>query len=189
MNATANPIIAAMLERRACRAFKPEQVEEESIRAIIEAGRYAATAHGAQPQHFTVVRNQALLARLVAAAKRAYGKMSDEHSRRNAENPDYHTFYNAPTVILLSSDPAEDFGEVACANAMQNMAVAAQALGLGGCYIGSVRAAFSGPDAPELLKELGLPDGYAVRFAFALGHADGPKNKPAPRKQAVNWIK
>ncbi len=189
MSVTANPVIAAILERRACRAFKPEQVKEEDIHAIIEAGRYAATAHGGQPQHFTVVQDQALLARLVAAAKRAYSTMSDEHSRQNAENSGYHTFYKAPTVILLSSDPAEDFGEVACANAMQNMAVAAQALGLAGCYIGSVRLAFSGPDAPELLKALGVPGGYAVRFAFALGHAAGPKNKPAPRKQVVNWIK
>ena len=188
MSNAVNPIIAGLLERRSCRAFKPEQIAEESIRAVIEAGRFAATAMALQPQCFTVVQNQALLGRIAAIVKRGYAAMDDERSRQHAANPDYHTFYKAPTVIFVSADPAAKYGEADCANAVQNMAVAAHSLGLGSCYIAAMRLAFAGADGPALKKELGLPDNYAVHFALALGQAAAAPAQPAPRRQTVDWV-
>lgn len=188
MNLT-NPVIAALLERRTCRAFKKEQLDEATVSAILETGRYAATAMGRQPQHFTVVQSAELLASLVAATKRTFGRMNDERRQKAANDPDYDTYYGAPTVVFISSDPAENYGEVDCANSTQNMAVAAHSLGVGSCYIASVRLAFAGPEGPDLQKALGLPEKYVVQFALALGYPAQEAGAAAPRLDNVNWVR
>ena len=43
-----NDVIKAMLERRSCRKYKPEQIKNEDLQQILEAGKYAATGHGWQ---------------------------------------------------------------------------------------------------------------------------------------------
>ena len=189
MGTITNPVIAALLERRTCRSFKPEQIDDSVIETILETGRYAATARGRQPQHFTVIQSQGLCARIVAAVKHGLSQMNDEHSQQNAKNPEYNTFYKAPTVIFVSADPKVPYAEADCANAVQNMAVAAHSLGIGSCYIASMRLAFAGPDGLSLLKELGMPEGATVQFALALGFAAASPAAAAPRKNLVNWIR
>ena len=43
-----NEVINALKERRSCRAFLPEQVKEEQLAAILEAGTYAPTGMNRQ---------------------------------------------------------------------------------------------------------------------------------------------
>ena len=38
-----NEVIKAMIERRSCRKFKAEQINDEELQAILEAGKYAAS--------------------------------------------------------------------------------------------------------------------------------------------------
>lgn len=184
-----NPVIAALLERRTCRSFTDKQLSDETINTILEAGRYAATALGIQPQRFIVVQNAQVLTKLVDAAKRFFGQMQDERSRQRAADPSYDTYYAAPTVIFTISEASAKFGEVDCANSMQNMALAAHSLGVGSCYIASCRMAFMGDDAAEMAKLLGIPEGYRVHFALALGYPAGPAAAAAARKDNVSWVR
>ena len=43
-----NEALQNMLTRRSCRKYKPEQIKDEELDAILEAGVYAPTGRGAQ---------------------------------------------------------------------------------------------------------------------------------------------
>jgi len=62
-------IIAAIAERRSTRDFTAQTVDDETIRRLIDAAVLAPSASNGQPWTFTVVRDQALLDRISAAAK------------------------------------------------------------------------------------------------------------------------
>ncbi len=58
--------------RQSCRAYDPDRpVEEEKLRAVLEAGRLSPSACNAQPYHITVCRGEA--ARKAAAATQGLG--------------------------------------------------------------------------------------------------------------------
>ena len=50
--------------RRSCRSYKPEQITDEQLNAILEAGTYAPTSRGLQSPFIVAVQNKNLLERL-----------------------------------------------------------------------------------------------------------------------------
>ena len=65
-----NETLKIIKQRRSIRAYRDEQIKDEELQAILEAGMYAPNA-GGQAWHFTAVQNQELLGRLNQAAKEA----------------------------------------------------------------------------------------------------------------------
>ena len=55
-----NETLNVLKTRRSCRAFKPDMVKEEDLKAIIEAGTYAATGMGKQSPIIIAVTDKAL---------------------------------------------------------------------------------------------------------------------------------
>ena len=43
-----NETLETIKSRRSCRAYKPEQITDEELNAVLEAGTYAASAMGRQ---------------------------------------------------------------------------------------------------------------------------------------------
>ena len=169
-----NETIKTMLERRSIRAYRPDALPKKLIDEIIKCGLFAATARGLQPWHLTVVTNRDLLNRI-----------------SNATDPARDIFYGAPCVIIASYEQENEmFGEIDCANAVENMAVAAKSLDLGSCYIACFRRAFLS-EAGEALKEAcGIPAGYKPTLCLAVGYADGgnPGERAPRREGTVNWV-
>lgn len=59
-----NEVLKAIRERRSIRRFKPEQVTDEELKTILEAGTWAPTGHGSQDPWIVAVQNEALRKRL-----------------------------------------------------------------------------------------------------------------------------
>lgn len=53
-----NEVLKTLKGRRSIRAYLPDQIPNEDLQAILEAGIYAPTAHNDQPWHFTVIQNK-----------------------------------------------------------------------------------------------------------------------------------
>ena len=185
-----NETIKSIFERRSIRDFGPEQIGNEDLELILDAGRYAASAGNMQPWHFTVVQNSALLEKIAQETRRLMLLSESQLDVLRAQSPDFSNFYHAPTVIIVSGDKKNRFAYGDCADAVQNMAVAAHSLNLGSCYIASFLHALSGENGPALIAAFGLPDGFEPYFSLALGYKTGP-NPPAPErnKNVVNYIK
>ena len=182
-----NETIQSILERRSIRAYETKPVPDEALELIVRCGRYAPSGLDRQPWHFTVVRDRALMDRISAAAQAVMARSANETVRRMAAAPDFDCWRHAPMAIIISGDGSD--GAVAdCANATENMALAAHALGLGGCYQGCFKAGLLAPGSEDLLAELHLPAGYTPLFALALGYA-AEHPEPRPRKEnCVNYI-
>lgn len=184
-----NETISAMLSRRSIRSYKTRQVSDRDLNWILEAGIYAATSRNMQAWYLTAVQNQELLKRLRDAACETMLKSDNARNREKALDPDFSPFYNAPTLIIVSGNESRN-ARVDCANAAQNMCVAANSLGLGSCYLASFTMAFENPAvAATLLRDLGIPDGYFPQFGVALGYAAEHPDTPHRRRDVIRIIK
>jgi len=186
---TMNETIKNILERRSIRAYEPKQVREEDIELILKCGLYAATGIGKQPWHFTVLQNRELMDRITAANREILLKSPKEAVKQWASQPDFDSWHGAPLAIIVSSDGSQ-YATMDCANATQNMAVAAKSLGLGSCYMAAPCIAFRQSEHKELVESLGIPEGYTPLVALAVGYAAEDPKSPTPRKEnSVNYVR
>jgi len=182
-----NDIIKTIKERRSVRAYTDKQLSQEDIELILEAGRYAPTAHNEQPWHFTVVQNKTLLDEINIKAKAIMAGSDNEWMQGVGSNPDFHLMYNAPTVIFVSSKKDAMGIETDTCAAIENMLLAAESLGIGSVWVGLLWFYLALDEAPAKLQ---LPDGYKPLHGVAFGYASGPK-LPAPLRNpdVVTYIR
>ena len=167
--------LEVLKSRRACRAYKPEQVKEEDLALILEAGTYAATGMGRQSPLIAVVQNPEDYAEL----ERLNGGVMG--------NPGGHPFYGAPTVAVVFADSAIPT-YVADGNlVIGNLMNAAEAVGVDSCYIWRAKETFATPEGEELKAKWGIPANYEGAGNIILGYGLPEGFRPAaPRKE--NYI-
>lgn len=172
-------VFEAIETRRSVRAYKPGQITDEDLGRILDAAQLAPIA-GADysMSHITVVQDPALLEEIRAACMlhRKDGTLVDP-------------LYGVPTLIVLSvtgpSDDNIEFCNVACA--IENMSLAATALGLGSVYLWGFLKKLR--QHPDLIARLGLPEGYAPLSCIGIGYAlEQPTRRTAEEKIAVNRL-
>jgi nitroreductase len=182
-----NDVIKTILSRRSVRAYTDKQLSQEDLDLILEAGRYAPTAHNEQPWHFTVVQNKALLDEINASSKAVMAKKDDEWLRMMGRDPAAHLTYNAPTVIFVSAKSDAIGMQTDTCAAVENMMLAAESLGIGSVWVGLLWFFLDLEEAPVKLQ---LPEGFKPCHGVAFGYASGPK-LPAPLRNpnVVTYIR
>jgi nitroreductase len=171
-----NETIQTILSRRSVRAYTDRQLSQQDLDLILEAGRYAPTAHNGQPWHFTVVQDARMMDEINAKIKAVMALADDEWLSAMGKNPEAHITYHAPTVIFVSAkEDAMGFQTDTCA-AVQNMMLAAESLGIGSVWVGLLWFYMRLEETPATLR---LPEGYLPAHAAAFGYAKGPR-LPAP---------
>ena len=186
-------ILQTILHRRSIRRFDTRQIEEETLQKILQAGLYAPSAGGRQGVIFAVCQDREINERL-GRIKRAnsHPRMATAASYVSREQPSIaddpkltNAFYDAPTVITFFAPKQFLFSVDDCAVAAENMMLAADALGIGSCYIGQGWPEFADPYGQEVLKKWRIPtDHYAV-MQLVLGYPrEGDRHPtPKPRKE------
>jgi nitroreductase len=147
-------LLNVIFNRASVRRYTSEPVSEETLRNVLEAGRRAPSAMNAQPWHFIVVTEQKLKDQL--SEHRWTGFVKD-----------------AAFVMVGCGEKKSRWSTVDVAIALQNMVIAAEAQGLGSCWIGDF-------DQTELKEMLGIPDNLRVIALVSFGY---PAEKPAPRNK------
>lgn len=180
-----NQTLEVIKRRQSVRKFKKEQVENEKIEAIIEAGSYAPSAHGAQSWHFSVIQDQELLAEMNIKIKEIAKESPVEAIRNMANSKTLNIFYNAPTVVLISGDDSKLMPEMGCILASQNILLAAESLEIGGCWNGFIGNLFEGEEAEAYKKILKVPEGYTPYHGILLGYPESTPKEPKARKEDI----
>jgi len=181
-----NQVLETIKKRRSIRKYLPEQLKEAELRAILEAGAYAPSAHNEQSWHFTVIRNKELVDRISAKTKEVMAAQTADWVKDMGNNKGFHLFYGAPAVIVVSMKKDAMSPLVDCSAAIENMLLAAESLDIGSCWIGLVRYYFALKDE---LPRLELPEGYEPCYAVALGYKGVRPSHALPRKEnVVNYI-
>jgi nitroreductase len=185
-----NETLKLIKSRRSTRAYKPQQITEDELQAILEAGVYAPSATNRQPWHFTVIQNKELID-LLSEKFKLLAKQSDSaYLRRVGENEKFHVFHHAPTVIVISGDEKNSSAPVDCAAATQNMLIQAESMGIGTCWVGFISYYLNSNEGREHLKELGIPEGYRQIHSVAVGYKlNEPLAAPARKDNCINYIR
>ena len=167
-------VLKVLKERRSIRKYKKEQITDEQLNQILEAGTYAPTGKGAQSPIMVVVQDEETI---------------NELSKMNAEvmgiNGD--PFYGAPTVVVVLADRGcrptyiEDGSLV-----MGNLMIAAHAVGVDSCWIHRAKEVFESERGQELLKKWGVEGDYVGIGHCVLGYRDCEYPKAKERKE--NYI-
>jgi nitroreductase len=175
-----NEVLKVIARRRSVRKFRNEQIKEAELTAIIEAGLQAPSGHNDQSCFFAVVQNHELIREISDGSKKEMQKSGIDWIVNLGKNEKYNIFYDAPTVVVVAArkDAVSPLADV-CA-AMENMLLAAESLDIGSCWMGFAK--FNFVDAGRC-KKVGIPDGYEVHYAVALGYKpEGLKLQPPQKK-------
>lgn len=158
-------------ERRSIRAYRPEQIKEEELQKILEAGTYAPTGMGMQSPKIIVVQDQETRDYLSKLNARVMG---DEGA---------DPFYGAPTVLVVLASKERPTCVEDGSLVMGNLMNAAHAVGVGSCWIHRAREVFGSEEGKELLKKWGVEGDYIGVGHCILGYpADGAVPEAKPRK-------
>jgi nitroreductase len=176
----------AIYHRRAVRDYTPQTIGQAVIRTLLDAAVQAPTAMHEEPWSFAVIQDKNLLNRLSDSAKervRSEAQGSDsphaKHSLDLVNEPDFHVFYNAGTLIVIYGKFQGPFVVADCWLAAENLMLAACAKGLGTCVIGF---AVSALNTPEWKAELKIPAEMTAIAPIIVGVPAG-ETPPVPRKQ------
>ncbi len=184
-------MMEAIKHRRSIRAFAEQPVDKKTLEALVDAALWAPSGFNAQPWHFTIIQNKALLDR-VSDASKAFMLAAIEGSpdkraqalHAHLADPHFHVFYHAPAVILISAT-AGDFAAEDAGLAAENLMLAAYAQGLGSCWIGFAQKWL---ETPEGKKAVELDAAYVPVAPIIIGHASGDA-PPVPRNPPhIRWI-
>jgi nitroreductase len=174
--------------QRACRAFDPAPLDDATVARVLEAATFAPSAENRQPWVFVVVRDPALRRQVLDLTLRAWeGGGRDVSTKRltpalladvehGIAGGGYRT---APVLLVVAADlerchpvtvPASIFP------AVQNLCLAAQALGLG-----SALTTLTTTFAAELGRIVELPASVVAQAVVPLGRPARPLG--APRRE------
>lgn len=165
-----NEVLKAIRQRRSCRKYKQEQIKDEELKAVLEAGTWAPTGMGKQDPWIVAVQNRVLSDELRKMNAAVMGTASDP-------------FYGAPTIVLVfaSADWANNVKDGSLV--LGTMMLAAHSVGLASCWINREDVMFASTRGKEIMHELGLPEGLVGVGALALGYADeGGTHAPKSRR-------
>lgn len=154
-------VIEAIRARSSTRGYTEEPLTDTELNALIHAGLQAPTAANKQEIHFTVIKGgDPVLQELEAEKNRL----------RNITEPAHNFYYEAPVVVILSADTDLKWGTLDAGIAVENMALAAEELGLGSLIIGCILDAVNGEKKEYFSQALKLPARYEYKIAIAFGH-------------------
>ena len=154
-------VLETIKERSSTRGYTDQRLTDEELSALISAALQAPTAANKQEIHFTVLNgNHPILKELE----------EDKNRLRSITSPPHNFYYEAPVVVILSADKDYRWSPLDAGIAVENMALAAEALGLGSLIIGCIRDALLGEKREYFSGLLKLPKDYDFAIAIAVGH-------------------
>lgn len=178
--------------RRSVRKYKSDRIPEQVIKELVELAAWAPSGSNGQPWIFVVVENREYLQNLSDRAKtflleRIKAAPALERYQGVLSNPQFNIFYDAPTLVLICGDTNAHTFRNDCSMAAQNLMLSAWERGVGSCWIGFATGI---GNAPDVKRELKIPEEYELVAPIVLGYPDGPTEKGV-RKEArvMTWRK
>ncbi len=168
--------LEVLRNRRAIRKFKPDQITEEELNAVLEAGTFAPTGEGRQSPLIVAVQTPEYVKRVDTISGALMGFR-------------FSAYYGAPTILLIFETARAmdvETGIIDASAVCTNMVNAAYAVGLGSCWIHRCKEVFETQEGKQLLREWGITEPVRGVASIALGYADCPQ--PKARKRRDDYV-
>jgi nitroreductase len=156
--------------RRSVRGYKPDAIDDDLLRRVLDAGRIAPTACNLQPFQLLVVTDAETRSRMQAVYARDW-------------------FYRAPVILVGCAEPRKAWtrsdgfnaAEIDLAIVMDHIILAATDAGLGTCWV----CAFDEAKAKAIL---GVPPEVRIVAMTPLGYPAAPP-RPFARKRLDDLVR
>ena len=165
-----NEVLKNIATRRSVKAYKPDMPPQELIDQVVEAGTHAPTGMNRQSPIIIEVTDKTV---------------RDKLSKMNADvmGAKMDPFYGAPVVLVVLADKSVGTYMYDGSLVMENLMLAANAVGLGSCWIHRAKEEFESEEGKELLKKWGIEGDYEGIGHCVLGYATEELPKAKPRKE------
>jgi nitroreductase len=157
--------IEAIRKRRSVRKYTGAPIPREHLEIIVDAGRLAASGHNNQPWDFVVITERAMIDRLKVASQ---------------------WMEQAGAIIAVVLDPESRWWLEDGSAAVENMLIAATALGYGSCWL----EGYTLPREEEFKTLLGVPGEKRLLTLVPIGvPVEWPTKNKKPLSQVIHWEK
>jgi nitroreductase len=159
--------IEALRDRRSIRTYAEKPVERAVIEEIIDCGRLAPTGMNVQPWDFVVITKKEALASIPPMLGHAA------------------FIANAAFAVLVLAQPAQ-YAVEDCSAAIENLLIAAEAHGIGSCWVAGTQQAY----APAVAKAFGAPEDRQLIAIVSFGYpAETVTIEKRPLADVLHWEK
>ncbi|MBY7143801.1 oxygen-insensitive NADPH nitroreductase [Virgibacillus sp. NKC19-3] len=173
-----NTTVETILNHRSIRKFKSEKLTKDQIHTIVKAAQQASTSSHVMAYTIIGITDENLKAELSAVSGQPYVK---DNGHLFVFCGDLNRIYQQASIeeqsqMQESMESTEQFivTTIDAALAAQNASVAAESMGLGICFLGSLRN-----DITRVSNLLKLPEHVIPLFGLAVGYPDqDPEIKP-----------
>lgn len=152
-------LIDILLKRRSVRRFKDDDIKQEDLEKILEAGLLAPTSRNRKPCNFLIVENRETLEKL-AKSKESGAEMLAGCNK---------------AIVVVANTLISDTWIEDSSIALGYMHLMAASLDVGSCWVQiHLRKTTDGKDAEQTVKEItGLDDYFRIVGILALGMPEG----------------
>lgn len=157
--------------RRSVKEYKKEQISDEELKEVLEAGMNAPSGGNRQTSVFVVVQNREWINKLCQLNAKIAGAPEG-----------FDVFYGAPTMIVVAASAASPDAVKDGSLCIGNMLNAAYALGLGGRWINRADSMLEDDLGKQLMKEAGYTGEYIGVGNVILGYPAGDFPAPVEHK-------
>ncbi|HUI01459.1 MAG TPA: nitroreductase family protein [Nitrososphaerales archaeon] len=194
----ANPTLQTIATMRSVRDFKPDPVDDDKIRTVLEAAVRAPSSSNSQPWEFLVLRDAKVKRRVGEVVSARWHALMDAGMAKMP--PDRRRIYDGatrlvdhtgtvPVVILACIDlnrasKSEEAKYGSIYPAVENLMLAAWSLGLGCCI--TTHGSSTARGEAEVKKVLGVPESIKVAAMIYMGYPS-KKHRP-PIRAAVDRV-
>lgn len=154
-------VLDTIESRSSTRGYTSQKLTDAELQTLLKAGLQAPTAVNRQEIHISVVNgDHPILAEID----------EEKNTLMNNSAPTANFYYSAPLVLILSGDKTFSWSTLDAGIAVENIALAAEGLGLGSVIIGVIKGAMRGEKQAYFAKALKFPENHEFEIAIAIGH-------------------
>lgn len=150
-----NKFVKLVASRVSCRAYADKRVPLKKVLSIAEAGKYAPSGKNRQIANIYVVKSASKVEKL--------RNLSYETLERDC-------MHGAKTIILVAGPRTDDFTDKDGSCILENMFLAAHALGLGSCWINQFDMLLQTNKGLKVKKSFGIPEDFKIVGACIIGY-------------------
>lgn len=186
---SSDSVIDTMIRRRSVRRYLDREVPGDLLDQLLQAGLYAPSGGNHQYVRLFVLQDKDRLERLNSELCRAFfERKQDPSDYQNksvlrARKSGCNFLFHAPVLISAVSPRGHGNSMADSANALENIQIAAAALGLGACWINQPHWLTDRPPVREIFEELGMSREEDIFGSVVIGYPAGNIPSPPPRKE------
>ena len=170
----------AILNRRSHRKYTADQLTAEQLDAIMQAYDWAPTARNEQEIRAVVVQDKAWMEAFAADFEAFCGAAGGKMFK--------NFYYGAPTFVFLIGPREFRFTLVDAGITVENMAIAAESMGLSSVIIGCIKEFMADEASAPWRAKLDMTEDEIFTIGIAIGNPDAEMKPPARKPGKISYI-